>query len=59
MGQKMALGLILAALSAGAGAGVAIAATQGAAKHAKTPLTAKVRAIAHHCHSTRALGEGL
>ena len=55
----MAVGLILVALSAGAGAGVAIAATEGAAKHAKTPLTAKVRAIAHHCHSTKALAAGL
>lgn len=50
MGRKVAIGLILAALSAGAGGGVAIAATQGAAKHANVPTKLNKPAV-HHCHA--------
>jgi hypothetical protein len=46
----VAIGLILAALSAGAGGGVAIAATQGAAKHANVPTKLNKPAV-HHCHA--------
>lgn len=55
MGRKVALGLIVAALSVGAGAGVAIAATQGAAKQVKTPVKAPATTAVHHCHDAPAI----
>lgn len=55
MGRKVALGLVVAALSVGAGAGVAIAATQGAAKPVKTPVKAPAKTAGHHCHDAPAL----
>ncbi len=54
MGRKVVLGMILAAVSAGAGGGVAIAATQGAAHHAKVQVSQTGKSTAHHCHNTPA-----
>jgi hypothetical protein len=45
--------MIVAALSAGAGGGVAIASTQGGAHHVKVPASSMVNAP-HHCHTTPA-----
>ena len=44
------LGMIVAALSAGVGGGVAIAATQGGAHHVKVPVSPTVNSQ-HHCHT--------
>jgi hypothetical protein len=46
--------MILAALSAGAGGGVAIAATQGEAHHVKAPVSQIGKTMVHHCHTTSA-----
>jgi len=54
VGRKVVLGLIVAALSVGAGAGVALAATQGAAKPAKVPVKSPAKAAVHHCHDAPA-----
>jgi hypothetical protein len=53
MGRRVVVGMILAALSAGAGGGVAIASTQGGAHHVKVPVSSTVNAP-HHCHTTPA-----
>ena len=45
--------MVVAALSAGAGGGVAIAATQGGTHHVKVPVGRMVNAP-HHCHTTPA-----
>ena len=52
MGRNVVLGMILAALSAGAGGGVAIAATQGTAHHVKVPVSQTGKTMVHHCHTT-------
>ena len=54
VGRKVALGLIAAALSVGAGAGVAFAATQGAAKPAKIPVKSPAAVAVHRCHDAPA-----
>jgi hypothetical protein len=54
VGRKVVLGMILAAVSAGAGGGVAIAATQGAAHPAKVHVSQTGKATAHHCHTAPA-----
>jgi len=45
--------MVLAALSGGAGGGVAIAATHGTSHHVKVPAMHAGKA-AHHCHTTPA-----
>jgi hypothetical protein len=50
VGRRVMLGMIVAALSAGVGGGVAIAATQGGAHHVKVPVSPTVNAQ-HHCHT--------
>ena len=54
MGRKVAIGMILAALSAGAGGGVAIAASQGASSHANVQTKLHKTAV-HHCHEAPAI----
>ena len=55
MGRKVVLGVMLAVLSAGAGGGVAIAATRGEAHGTKiAPQSHVVRPTLHHCHTTPA-----
>jgi hypothetical protein len=46
--------VVLAALAAGVGGGVAVAATQGSAKQqvkTPTPVQAPARPAEHHCHN--------
>jgi len=53
LGRRVILGMVLAALSAGAGGGVAIAATHGTSHHVKVPAMHAGTAT-HHCHTTPA-----